>query len=240
MNKWKKILGVFFILALIGATVSYFFRTDLILWAVKNRDLPPIVTETPEINWQLGPEEAGQPISERPPNIILILADDLGINDISAFGGGVADGLVPTPSIDRIAAEGVNFSQGYAGNATCSPSRAMLMTGRYATSTGFEFTPTPADMGRVVSLIVGDIRPDLPNGDFYSAAAAQRLRMKLRAYQARKSPLLKSWRMRDITTYILVNGTWALTQTLMLLARGFMKVCNSVKDCICQRIVLML
>ena len=183
MNKWKKILGVFFILALIGATVSYFFRTDLILWAVKNRDLPPIVTETPEINWQLGPEEAGQPISERPPNIILILADDLGINDISAFGGGVADGLVPTPSIDRIAAEGVNFSQGYAGNATCSPSRAMLMTGRYATSTGFEFTPTPADMGRVVSLIVGDIRPDLPNGDFYSAAAAQRP-----AYEAQGLP----------------------------------------------------
>lgn len=183
MNKWKKILGVFFILALIGATVSYFFRTDLILWAVKNRDLPPIATETPEINWQLGPEEAGQPISERPPNIILILADDLGINDISAFGGGVADGLVPTPSIDRIAAEGVNFSQGYAGNATCSPSRAMLMTGRYATSTGFEFTPTPADMGRVVSLIVGDIRPDLPNGDFYSEAAAQRP-----AYEAQGLP----------------------------------------------------
>jgi uncharacterized sulfatase len=171
MKRWQKIVGVVLILVVALGALAYTFRTDLILWGVKNRDLPTIAAETPEIDWEQGPAEPTQPIGERPPNVILILADDLGINDISTFGGGVAGGLVPTPNIDRLAAEGVNFTNGYAGNATCSPSRAMLMTGRYATSTGFEFTPTPAGMGRVVSSVSGDIRPDLPSGEFNSEAA---------------------------------------------------------------------
>ena len=170
MKRWQKIVGVVLVLVVALGALAYTFRTDLILWGVKNRDLPAIAAETPEIDWQQGPAEPAQPIGERPPNVILILADDLGINDISTFGGGIAGGLVPTPNIDRLAAEGVNFTNGYAGNATCSPSRAMLMTGRYATSTGFEFTPTPAGMGRVVSSVSGDIRPDLPSGEFNSEA----------------------------------------------------------------------
>lgn len=171
MKRWQKIVGGLLALVVVAGATAYIFRTDLILWGVKNRDLPAIAAETPQINWDQGPAQAAQPIGERPPNVILILADDLGINDISTFGGGVAGGLVPTPNIDRLAAEGVNFTNGYAGNATCSPSRAMLMTGRYATSTGFEFTPTPAGMGRVVSSVSGDIRPDLPSGEFNSEAA---------------------------------------------------------------------
>ena len=174
MRKWQKIVGGLLILAGIVGATAYTFRTDLILWGVKNRDLPVIAAETPEIDWEQGPAEPAQPIGERPPNVILILADDLGINDISTFGGGVAGGLVPTPNIDRLAAEGVNFTNGYAGNATCAPSRAMLMTGRYATSTGYEFTPTPAGMGRVVNSVAGDIRPDLPSGNYDSDADAQR------------------------------------------------------------------
>ena len=79
----------------------------------------------------------------RPPNIIVILADDLGFNDITHYGGGIAGGSVPTPHIDSIARDGVHFPAGYAGNATCSPSRAALMTGRYPTRFGFEFTPVP-------------------------------------------------------------------------------------------------
>ena len=174
MKRWQKIAGGVLVLVVALGALAYTFRTDLILWGVKNRDLPTIAAETPEIDWEQGPAEPAQPIGERPPNVILILADDLGINDISAFGGGVAGGLVPTPNIDRLAAEGVNFTNGYAGNATCSPSRAMLMTGRYATSTGFEFTPTPAGMGRVVSSVSGDIRPDLPSGNYDADADAQR------------------------------------------------------------------
>ncbi len=62
------------------------------------------------------------------------------INDISLTGTGA--GGVATPNIDAIGREGVTFTNGYAGNATCAPSRAALMTGRYATRFGYEFTPT--------------------------------------------------------------------------------------------------
>ena len=90
--------------------------------------------------WQQGPEAA--PTGKRAPNIILILADDLGYNDITFNGGGVAGGVVPTPNIDSIGHDGVDLTQGYAGNATCAPSRAAIMTGRYATRFGYEFTPS--------------------------------------------------------------------------------------------------
>ena len=103
-----------------------------------------------------GPAEALR--EDRPPNIVFILADDLGINDISTFGGGLAGGKVPTPNIDRLAADGAIFTQAYAGNATCAPSRAMLMTGRYPTRTGYEYTPTPPGMGRMVTMIANDLK----------------------------------------------------------------------------------
>ena len=84
---------------------------------------------------------AAVPIDKRPPNIVLIVADDLGYNDISFNGGGVAGGLLKTPNIDALGRDGVTFADGYAGNATCAPSRAALMTGRYPTRFGYEFTP---------------------------------------------------------------------------------------------------
>ena len=90
------------------------------------------------VAWSQGPTAA--PAGQRPPNIILIMADDLGFNDISLTGTGVAG--VKTPNIDAIGHEGVMFTNGYAGNATCAPSRAAMMTGRYPTRFGYEFTPT--------------------------------------------------------------------------------------------------
>lgn len=109
---------------------------------------------TQETRWQAGPAAplpattAGQ---RRPPNVVLIVADDLGFNDITCYGGGIAGGKVPTPHIDSIAKQGVDFRNGYSGNATCAPSRAAIMTGRYATRFGFEFTPTPKQFMKVVT-----------------------------------------------------------------------------------------
>ena len=65
MRKWQKIVGGLLILAGIVGATAYTFRTDLILWGVKNRDLPVIAAETPEIDWEQGPAEPAQPIGER-------------------------------------------------------------------------------------------------------------------------------------------------------------------------------
>ena len=104
--------------------------------------LDPIPPNVPT-NWTPGPAEAEHPPHERPPNIILILADDMGFNDVSHYNGGAADGTLLTPNIDALAQQGVTFNNGYAANAVCSPSRASIMTGRYSTRFGFEFTPFP-------------------------------------------------------------------------------------------------
>ena len=108
---------------------------------------------TREVQWQAGPATAAA-TPRKQPNVVLIVADDLGFNDITRYGGGIAGGKVPTPHIDSIAGDGVDFLAGYSGNATCAPSRAAMMTGRYATRFGFEFTPTPKQFMKVV----GDFR----------------------------------------------------------------------------------
>src|SRR4051794_19938324 len=59
------------------------------------------------------------------PNIIFILADDLGYGDLGCYG----QTKIKTPNIDRLAAEGLRFTQCYAGSTVCAPSRACLMTG---------------------------------------------------------------------------------------------------------------
>lgn len=61
------------------------------------------------------------------PNIILILADDLGYGDLGSYG----QARIKTPHLDRLAAEGMRFRQFYAGSTVCAPSRCALMTGRH-------------------------------------------------------------------------------------------------------------
>ena len=106
-----------------------------------------------DVAWETGPAQATAETSSRPPNIIVILVDDLGWNDLTWNGGGVADGTVPTPHIDSLAEQGVSFETGYAGNATCAPSRAALLTGRYPQRFGFESTPAPAAMGKMIATV---------------------------------------------------------------------------------------
>lgn len=139
---------------LIAVSMAYVNRLSLMTWAASKgamgylSRLSEPTLPTQEVRWQTS-TPTSKTGAERPPNIIVILADDLGWNDISFYGGGLGQGAVQTPNIDRIATEGVHFSNGYAGNATCAPSRAAMLTGRYPTRYGFEFTPAPATFMRM-------------------------------------------------------------------------------------------
>ncbi len=64
---------------------------------------------------------------QRAPNIIFILADDLSWGDLGCYG----QKKISTPNIDRIAKEGIKFTQAYAGNSVCAPSRSCLMQGKH-------------------------------------------------------------------------------------------------------------
>jgi arylsulfatase A-like enzyme len=70
---------------------------------------------------------APEPAPARPPNIVLIVADDLGWGDTGPYG----QTKIHTPSLDRMAREGTRFTQFYAGTAVCAPSRSSLMTGQH-------------------------------------------------------------------------------------------------------------
>jgi arylsulfatase A-like enzyme len=141
-------------LLVVAASIGWIFRVSIMLTAIGiAADQRTPVGPHQEVVWETGPDPAGRSKAERPPNIVLILADDLGWNDLSFGGGGVAGGSVPTPNIDSIAADGVSFVNGYAANGTCAPSRAAILSGRYGTRFGFEFTPTPPGMPAMVGMI---------------------------------------------------------------------------------------
>ncbi|WP_430424902.1 sulfatase-like hydrolase/transferase [Phenylobacterium sp.] len=84
----------------------------------------------------------------RKPNVIVILADDLGYGDTGVYGSKI----VKTPNIDALARDGVRFTQGYVSHPVCAPSRAALLTGRYQTRFGYEFNPVGRDRNGGVSL----------------------------------------------------------------------------------------
>jgi arylsulfatase A-like enzyme len=89
------------------------------------------------------PSRSNSKLNEnQPPNIVIILTDDLGFNDISFYSGGFGHGRITTPHIDSIGNDGIAFTQAYAGHATCAPSRASLLTGKYPTRVGYEYTPS--------------------------------------------------------------------------------------------------
>jgi arylsulfatase A len=75
---------------------------------------------------------AADPKPERPPNVVLVFADDLGYGDLGCYG---AKGYT-TPNLDRVAKEGVRFTDFYAAQAVCSASRAALLTGCYPNRVG--------------------------------------------------------------------------------------------------------
>lgn len=73
------------------------------------------------------PDSQSETSSAQKPNILLIYLDDLGYGDVSAYQSGV----LQTPNMDRLANEGLRFTQAYASSATCTPSRYALLTGTY-------------------------------------------------------------------------------------------------------------
>ncbi|MCX8037302.1 MAG: arylsulfatase [Candidatus Sumerlaeia bacterium] len=82
----------------------------------------------------------------RQPNIIFIMADDLGYTDIGAYG----QKMIATPNIDRLAAEGMKFTQCYAGGAVCAPSRSCLMTGQHLGHTRIRWNADGYREGRIL------------------------------------------------------------------------------------------
>ena len=87
------------------------------------------------------------------PNIVILYADDLGFGDLASYG---ATGI-PTPNLDRLAAEGIRFHQGYATAATCTPSRYSLLTGAYPWR-----NPRAAILAGDAPLIIDPETPTLP------------------------------------------------------------------------------
>ncbi len=90
-------------------------------------------------------------VSEKLPNIILIVADDLGLNDVSCYG----NSIVQTPNIDALAKEGVKCTEGYVTSAVCAPSRCGILTGRYQQRCGFETQETEYYPTNIIEYLTG-------------------------------------------------------------------------------------
>src|SRR5262245_38078716 len=112
-----------------GGAISMRQNLSLFIGAILVASLPLIV---------LGAEPAS-----RRPNIVVLLADDLGYSDIGVHGSKE----IATPHIDAIARSGIRCTSGYVSGPYCSPTRAGLMTGRYQQRFGHEFNPALLSQG---------------------------------------------------------------------------------------------
>jgi len=148
--------GILALVVLAGAIAWSLWPVQIMVTAY--RVMRHVAANRP-VHWAEGPQIPAQ--GPRPPNVVLIVADDLGINDLTTEGPGtgVAGGLAPTANIDSIARQGADFTVAYSANATCSPSRAALMTGRYPQRFGFEFTAVPDQLAKYVPRYTPRDRP---------------------------------------------------------------------------------
>jgi arylsulfatase A-like enzyme len=127
------------------------------------------------------------------PNVILILADDLGQTDISLYG----NKIVSTPNIDGIGRRGATFTEGYISSPVCSPSRAGLLTGRYQQRFGHEFQPNNRYLNNVFEYIGFKImprfRPISPIKTKYVPETEERMRQGLPPSEITMAEMLKKY-----------------------------------------------
>ena len=105
---------------------------DLLDWTLVDENLPAGPTNETSHTIDLDPQKTAEffRVQYDQPNIIVIMADDMGYSDLSCYGG-----EIQTPHIDSLATNGVRFT-GFKNTARCTPSRASLLTGRYAHAVG--------------------------------------------------------------------------------------------------------
>ena len=208
MQKFFRIsLITFAVLGLLAYT-AWQNRINLLVWGapVLAETLDPIGPNVPT-QWAAGPSTAELSPGQRPPNVILILADDMGFNDVSLYNGGAGDGSVMTPNIDALAQQGVSFTNGYAANAVCAPSRASLLTGRYSTRFGFEFTPV-FKLGPKIFQWMQDLEPQ-PLPSFIDTVGADAL-PEINELGMPSSEITIAETLKDAGYYTAHIGKWHL------------------------------
>ncbi len=103
------------------------------------KHLVPLLTLAPWLLSALPPEDDPSDTSDSQPNIVLILADDLGYSDLSSFGSD----FFRTPNLDALGEQGMRFTDAYANSPNCAPTRAALLSGQYAPRTGIYTVNSP-------------------------------------------------------------------------------------------------
>lgn len=125
--------------------------------------------------------DLGRP--KRRPNLLFILAEDMGWGDLSSYGAPQAK----TPHLDRLAASGIRYTQGYSAASVCSPTRFALYTGRYP---GFACRPSPA--GPTPSNVIRSMTPQSSRWTGRPPSSTTRravARLSVRRADARPAPL---------------------------------------------------
>jgi uncharacterized sulfatase len=197
----KKLIIGFLMFMIIGTSLLWINRIEVLLFISSLQHKVP-VAEHREVIWESGPSQ----FSDK-PNIVLILTDDMGINDVSTFGGG----MIQTPNIDKLAARGALFTKGYAAHANCAPSRAAMLTGRDASRTGFDATPLPDRMGRVIALVANEELRGRPPAEYF--AEVDRANPSFRERGLDTEEITVAEVLKDVGYRTLHVGKWHLGRT---------------------------
>lgn len=193
----------------------------------------------------LGVREEDVPVvRSKMPNILLIIADDLGYNDLSNYSSDPdrhGKRLGPeTPGINSIREHGVDFREGYAGHSTCTPSRSAMYTGRFSTRTGVEFTPVPSFVTKYVTT-GNKIEKASPQPIFRAEMESQYPSLRTLEVQPRDIPMLAEiLQTAGYNNYLLGKWDQGYGPERSPLKRGFDEsLCFQVSFCnVCLRFTI--